>query len=132
MTDFDYSEQPFEVAPDATDEDIDFGGDEPATVTSHSKEAPALRLTDYGNAERIVYEHGRDLRFAPGLGWLAWDGRRWKRDADGEVMRLAKRTIRALYALAGEIDDPLERTRIAKWATACEAQPRLAAAVKLA
>ena len=41
--------------------------------------------TDLGNAERLVAEHGDDLRFAPGLGWFAWDGRRWKRDTDGEV-----------------------------------------------
>jgi putative DNA primase/helicase len=94
--------------------------------------APELRLTDYGNAERLVYEHGRDLRFSPGLGWLEWDGRRWARDADGEVVRRAKQTVRALYTLAGKIEDSAERARVAKWATACESQQRLAAAVKLA
>ncbi|MGC9973861.1 MAG: phage/plasmid primase, P4 family [Gaiellaceae bacterium] len=123
----------------ASDIDLDFEASVPSrapelpvAVTSQAKAAPALRLTDYGNAERIVHEHGRDLRFAPGLGWLAWDGRRWKRDADGEAMRRTKRTIRALYALAAEIDESGERARVAKWATTCEAQPRLAAAVKLA
>ncbi|MGD0167098.1 MAG: phage/plasmid primase, P4 family [Gaiellaceae bacterium] len=89
-------------------------------------------LTDYGNAERLVAAHGRDLRFAPGLGWLAWDGRRWKRDADGEVMRRAKLTIRKLFAKAAELEDSGERARVAKWAIACESQPRLVAAVKLA
>src|SRR5439155_14941428 len=49
-----------------------------------------FRLTDYGNAERLVAQHGQDLRFCGALGWLAWDGQRWRRDDTGEVMRRAK------------------------------------------
>jgi putative DNA primase/helicase len=117
--------------------DVDLFADTSEAVQERAAHSPAPSepdppLTDYGNAERIVREHGRDLRFAPGLGWLAWDGRRWKRDSDGEVIRRAKRTIRQLYAKAAEIGDSGERARVAKWAVACESQQRLAAAVKLA
>ena len=61
-------------------------------------EARPMHLTDLGNAERLVADHGSDLRYCPGLGWLAWDGRRWKPDTDGEPIRRAKRTVRAMYA----------------------------------
>jgi P4 family phage/plasmid primase-like protien len=37
-----------------------------------------LPLTDLGNAERWRVRFGRDFRFCAELGWLNWDGRRWR------------------------------------------------------
>jgi putative DNA primase/helicase len=91
-----------------------------------------FRLTDLGNAERLVAQHGADIRYAPGIGWLAWDGRRWKRDGDGELMRRAKRTVRAMYEEAGRLDDQHERKALLKHALASESEARLQAAVSLA
>jgi putative DNA primase/helicase len=91
----------------------------------------ALALTDLGNASRLVLEHGRDLRFAPGLGWYAWDGRRWKRDDSGEPIRRAKQTVKSLYAEAAKLDDS-DAKRVAKWAIESASASRLHAAVKLA
>lgn len=54
-------------------------------------------LTDTGNAERMVAQHGGDLRFCHTWGsWLVWDGVRWERDATSEVHRLAKATVRTM------------------------------------
>lgn len=92
----------------------------------------AFMRTDYGNAERLLSAHGEDLRYAPGLGWLAWDGRRWRRDTDGEVDRRMKATLRAMYAEAAEADDEDERKATAAWARKSEAAPRIAAAIALA
>ena len=89
-------------------------------------------LTDLGNAERLVAEHGRDLRYAVGLGWLAWDGRRWKPDRDGEALRRAKLMVRSIYARAAELDGSDDRKRLTKHAVASESESRLRAAVKLA
>jgi putative DNA primase/helicase len=91
-----------------------------------------FRPTDLGNAERLVAEHGKDLRYAPGIGWLAWDGRRWKPDTDGAAIRCMKQTVRAMYARAGELEDSDDREKLAKWATASESESRLRAAVNLA
>ena len=77
-------------------------------------------------------EHGGDLRYAPGIGWLHWDGRRWAVDIDGEPIRRAKRTVRAMYAEASTIDDTEARKRLIAWATQSESEARLRAAVKLA
>jgi putative DNA primase/helicase len=94
--------------------------------------AQSFRPTDLGNAERLVAQHGADIRYAPGIGWLAWDGRRWKRDGDGELMRRAKRTVRAMYEEAGGLDDRHERVQLLKHALASESEARLQAAVSLA
>lgn len=92
----------------------------------------AFPLTDLGNAERLVAEHGRDLRFVPGLGWFAWDGRRWKRDNDGAAIRRAKQSVRTLYRKAGELESLDERKKVTAWAIASESEARLRASVKLA
>ena len=62
-----------------------------------------FKHTDVGNAERLVARHGRDLHYCYDWGrWLVWDGRRWRKDASGEVYRRAKETIRNLYKLAAD------------------------------
>jgi putative DNA primase/helicase len=92
---------------------------------------PEFALTDLGNAERLVARHGNDLRFAAGLGWLVWGGQRWKPDRDGEVMRRAKQTVRAIPVEAEGLDAD-GRKGVFKWAITSESEPRLRAAVKLA
>lgn len=53
--------------------------------------------TTRGNGERIVDEHGPDLRHAPAMGWLEWDERRWAPDPeDKRAMRRAKDTMIAM------------------------------------
>src|SRR5262245_56780624 len=55
-------------------------------------------LTDLGNARRLVRRHGKDLRYCLAWGkWLSWDGRRWRIDDSGEVMRRAKATALSIY-----------------------------------
>jgi hypothetical protein len=54
--------------------------------------------TDVGNARRLVSEYRDKLRYAPGIGWLFWDLRRWKRDEDGEAMRCAKAAVNLILA----------------------------------
>ncbi len=52
-------------------------------------------FTDLGNAERLVSQYGKDLRFCYPWGkWLIWDGQRWRPDTTGEVIRKAKDTVR--------------------------------------
>jgi putative DNA primase/helicase len=51
-------------------------------------------LNDYGNSERLIALHGDDLRYCHGMRkWLAWDGRRWKPDTNGESHRRAKKAM---------------------------------------
>lgn len=78
--------------------------------------AGALRgmpLTDFGNAERLVEEHGGDIRYCKlWKTWLVWDGTRFAFDDTDRVNELAKRTILELYNRAAEIPEEGERRKL--------------------
>lgn len=94
--------------------------------------APRRPYTDLGNAERLADQHGQDLRFSKHLGWLVWDGRRWKIDETGEVQRRAALTVRSIYIEAAKEPDDNERAAIATHAKKSESARSLAAMVSLA
>ncbi len=90
-------------------------------------------LTDMGNAERLVQAHGQDLRYCHLLGkWVVWDGCRWRIDARGDVVRLAKDTVRSIYTEAAEAGDEDTRKATAKHAVRSEGAARLDAMITLA
>jgi putative DNA primase/helicase len=67
-------------------------------------------------ATRFLADHGEDLRFCPQQDqWYVWDGKRWKRDEDGEITRRAEQTVKKI---AGELTE--ESSGYLKEATACE------------
>jgi P4 family phage/plasmid primase-like protien len=77
----------------------------------------AFKQTDGGNAERLVAAHKNDFRYLSDKQvWLAWDGRRWNRDASDAIHRAAKTTVRAMYAQAAEIENETERKDFVRWA----------------
>lgn len=89
--------------------------------------------TDVWNAENFARLHGDDLRYCAALGtWYLWDGRRWSRDETGEVIRRAVDTVRSFYADAAALEDPEQRTALAKHAGRSEALARITAMVELA
>jgi putative DNA primase/helicase len=93
----------------------------------------AYHLTDLGNAKRLVFQHGRDLRYCHPLHrWFVYDGRRWREDAAGEVLRRAKETVKSMYAEAGQISDAEMRKNLVGWAMRSESAERIAAMVRLA
>lgn len=48
--------------------------------------------TDYGNAERLVARHGKDLHYVHAFGkWLEYDDSRYRVDDVGGIFRLARR-----------------------------------------
>jgi phage/plasmid-associated DNA primase len=94
---------------------------------------PKFRRTDYGNAERLVHHHGRDIRFVSlWRTWLVWDGRRWRPDDTGEVHRRAKATVRGIYADAARQADDKERHRLVEHGKHSESGVRLREMVRLA
>src|SRR5215207_9406812 len=76
--------------------------DQPPTTGADTGEGPArFNLTDLGNAERFVADHGSKVRYCGPWGkWLVYDGKRWAQDDTGQVERLMKDTVRAIYAEA--------------------------------
>jgi len=89
-------------------------------------EIPIFRpLTEMGNAERFVSQHGANVRYCHDWrAWLAWDGTRWRRDAGAEVRQLAKDTVRTIYAEAGKYATEAQRAAAANWAKRSESFTR--------
>lgn len=64
-----------------------------------------LGRDDIANAERLRARHGRDLRKTPGLGWLVYDGKRWRLDEDeAHALVRAQLTARAIRAEAAAME----------------------------
>lgn len=96
-------------------------------------EAEGTHSTDMGNAQRLVHRHGQNIRYCTPWGkWLCWDGYRWAVDDIAQVNRLAKETVKSIYAEAAEAATPGERERLAKWAVRSESQARIEAMIALA
>jgi putative DNA primase/helicase len=90
-------------------------------------------LTDYGNAERLVYYHGDNIRYCePMKSWFIWDGQRWKRDSTIEIERLAKDTVRRIYTEAGHSDNETQRKMISDHAKRSESHGRINGMVEMA
>lgn len=125
---------------------------EPVEGAVHSQvkdafgETPTFRMrTDVGNAERLADRGDGKLLWVYGMGWLYWDGTRWRRDESNRVTREAVGTVRSIYreaeALnrqAGDSTDADEREKWAeqaqkatRWAAHSEAASRIASMVRL-
>jgi putative DNA primase/helicase len=92
-------------------------------------------LTDIGNAERFIAQHGANLRFCfKWKRWLAWDSRRWSPDAEALVLEKAKATAVSITAeakAATKSSHP-RAEQIVKWAKRSQAKERIKALVELA
>lgn len=93
----------------------------------------AERMTDLGNARRLVRRHGDDLIHCRAhKSWYIWDSTRWRRDETGEIFRRAKDTARAIWDEAAAARDADTRKDLGKHAGSSEAEPRIRAMVSMA
>jgi hypothetical protein len=94
---------------------------------------PHPRLTDLGNSERFVAQHGEDIRYCYAFrSWFVWTGQQWGRDPGDATTRLAKATVRTIYAEVADARNPDDRKLIVQWAQKSEAAERVRALLELA
>ena len=99
----------------------------------HQSRQQNFALTDYGNAERLVSQHGENIRYcSQQRGWYVWDGKCWVLDDNGEIIRLAKATVRSLYAEAQRTDSDDRRRDTVQWGIKSENEKRIKALIDLA
>lgn len=88
--------------------------------------------TDLGNAKRLVLRYGDKIRYCYAWKkWLVWDGKTWHIDNNGQILRLAKDTVKHIYYEATQISDESQRKAIAKWGIKSEAEKYIKAMVSL-
>ncbi|MGO4268256.1 phage/plasmid primase, P4 family [Paenibacillus sp. TAF58] len=98
-----------------------------------STEKHKFNNTDFGNAERLVYHFGDDLKYCHLFGtWYIWDGKRWCLDETGEIERKAKATVRKMYKEAIDEEDDHRRVALMKHATNSESKQRISNMISLA
>ena len=96
------------------------------------EEQQAYSLTELGNSERFIRDHGENVRYCHlWRKWLIWTGKNWERDDSGRVHKLAKETVRSIYEEAARAMDPASRKDLAKHATNSEADARIKAMLEL-
>ncbi|WP_141540701.1 phage/plasmid primase, P4 family, partial [Bacillus cereus] len=86
--------------------------EENTTEVVEDKQKKKFRLTELGNAERIAYEYGHIIKYVNEMGWLIWDGKRWRIDTRKEIERITAKVLRGLYKSEEEPE--------VKWARMCE------------
>ena len=88
--------------------------------------------TDLGNAERLVDQHGSDIRYAPALArWYVWDGKRWVADELHRVREKAKHTVRSIVDEANA-EEGDRRKDLLSHAIRSESDARVRAMIELA
>ena len=75
----------------------------------------SCKLTDIGNAKRLVLRHGKNLRYCyPMKNWLVWNGVHWEVDNLGQVVEMSKETIQSIYHQTASIKNVEDRLEFAK------------------
>ncbi len=101
------------------------------------------KLTDVGNAHRLVYLFGNRLLTVPGWGWMVWRGTHWQRDEHLYALYLAQHTAASIFAEASLVattvgeeqarkEAEARRVAIIRWAYNSESKGRLQAMVDVA
>jgi putative DNA primase/helicase len=94
---------------------------------------PVFRHSDYENAERLIARHGADIRYCETWKrWLIWAGTHWQEDKTQAIVRLAKETVRNIYAEAANTIDPHDRKALIQHGVKSESSGRIAAMIALA
>lgn len=94
---------------------------EKQTVSVTQDTAKSFKLTEVGNAERLVHFTGSNLRYCVEFeAWLLWDGHTWIEDKMKRIERVALKTFRAMYKEASELHDDTRRQELFKWAKTSE------------
>lgn len=116
-------------------------GADPANITAAlTKDINAGRArTEMGLAELLADQCGADLGWTPEMGWLTWDGRRWRVGDDTLVQERAKQVARRLLARANmkggddeDEDKEKAKAKARKFALESQSAGRLAAMANLA
>lgn len=91
------------------------------------------RLTDLGNAQRLIDANIDMVRYVPAWGWLRWTSIGWERVSDETIDSYARKVPDIIRAESEQFaDDPQRRRNFLKWANDTESSGHLTAVGRLA
>jgi P4 family phage/plasmid primase-like protien len=101
-------------------------GKYPGKLWKEEQILPFLAQSDSGNAETLVKRHGDNIRFVHDeQKWRIWNGVNWAIDPDGEIHRLALRTITANHKEVVDWTASDTRTKALKYLASCANRNKL-------
>lgn len=90
-------------------------------------------MTDLGNAERFVKQHGEVLRHGQDMNvWLAWNGSYWSVDAKNEAALMAQETAKSLWDNVKLAKNKHEEDELLSWARSSNNNGKIKAIQELA
>jgi putative DNA primase/helicase len=108
-------------------------GDESVFLRLQQLKKGQIQFTDATNAQRLLKEHGRDIRsHAAWKKWVVWNGSYWKMDDGALIHEKGLEMVRNMYDELLKTDDYRERIEIEKYAMLSESVRRREAFVKAA
>lgn len=97
------------------------------------KEVEEFKFTDFGNAERLIAQYGKGIRYnVVTEKWMEWDGTRWKPDRLGNLYLHCKEVVRGMYQGLSNCNDEGARKELFKHVNRSESLSRINAMLKLA
>ena len=98
-----------------------------------SKLKQTERLSDAGNAKRMIANCGEDIRWVPEFRkWILWNKLRWNPDRDRTIVQLAIKTAEEIYHEAANAKDADKAKTIAAHAIKSQSLSRIMAMIELA
>ncbi|MBK9497223.1 MAG: bifunctional DNA primase/polymerase [Xanthomonadales bacterium] len=91
-----------------------------------------IYLTDMGNGRRFALRFSDQFKYNKALGWLNWNGSKWERNAEPQVMNAARHTVNAIFEEARDAHNPDDAKLASKWAVSSQSRGRLDALIYLA
>ncbi len=90
-------------------------------------------LTDIGNRNRLIDQHGKDIMYCHDLGyWLIWQENRWVRDGIKELEGRAQDTVCSIHSEILTENSPEKQAETMRWAKQSQNVARISAMIKLA
>jgi P4 family phage/plasmid primase-like protien len=103
------------------------------SVRNRGSEGMDFERDDIGNGQRFALQWRDSCRWVPfANSWYIWRDRIWEPDGDGEVMRMATKTVRGMPREAAFIEDEKARLAFLKFVRTSSNEARLNAMLAMA
>jgi P4 family phage/plasmid primase-like protien len=102
-------------------------------VRNRGSEGMDFERDDIGNGQRFALQWRDEVRWIPAYdSWYIWNSKVWAPDVDGEVMRMATKTVREMRKEAAFIEDAKEKAAFLKFVRSSSNKGKLEAMLGMA